>query len=340
MKVQYKKESIGNQWMFDIAKSINENLPGKAEVRNDKVIFSENIATGYVAYHKLSEDIEVAIYNHTYNVPFWMERLATEETKFYSMRLNCSPSEIAHFADGEETKIGGPTAPSVFWSASDVSSSVKIEEGEHCRGIVVYISKAYLQHMLGDATFTIQAGKLQTADDETHVISRNVYSGIGSLQQQLVEEILDMEQNPSVFEKIWLKANILKVLALFVKRLVAKDEISEQSANFSDTARILEIKKLIDDKAGTDQISLDDLAKSAAFSKTKLKTKFKEIVGKTAYQYYLDVKMEKARSILEDCTMPITELAYELGFKSTSYFSQAFKKYYGVTPTAIALRAS
>jgi AraC-like DNA-binding protein len=47
--------------------------------------------------------------------------------------------------------------------------------------------------------------------------------------------------------------------------------------------------------------------------------------------------MEKAKAILENSRVPVTDIAYELGFTSTSHFSQAFKKHYGVTPKSVAM---
>lgn len=85
----------------------------------------------------------------------------------------------------------------------------------------------------------------------------------------------------------------------------------------------------------SEHISPDNLARATAMSKTKFKSKFKEILGTTAYQYYLNVKMEKAKSLLENCSIPITEL----GFKSVSHFSQAFKKYFGLSPKSVVLAA-
>jgi len=348
MKILFKKEEIDNQWLVDMVEDMNAKLPGKIELRNNKVIFPANIATGICSYHQLSERLDLCIFNLTFNTPLWIERTATENCKYYSMHINCSPSEISHISEGKESKIGGPVTSSIFWSASDLSSSFKIEKGQTFQAIIVYMSNEFLQEALGEEMALNSPAKngnselypngattMKHLTEQKNFISRSLQTGIGKLKYELMQEIINFDKNNSISETLLVKANILKIIALFIKRVANKNNRDESSGHYCDTNRILEVKKIIDESAGNEPISLTDLAKNAAMSKTKLKTKFKEIVGTTAYQYYLDVKMEKAKSILEDSPIPISDLAYELGFKSTSHFSQAFKKHYGVSPKSI-----
>ncbi|MDI3322706.1 helix-turn-helix transcriptional regulator [Pinibacter soli] len=349
MKVMFKKDGIDNQWLVDMVQDMNAKLPGKIELRDNKVIFPENIATGICSYHQLSERLDLCIFNLTFNTPLWIERTATDDSKYYSMHINCSPSEISHISEGKESKIAGPVNSSIFWSASDLSSSFKIEKGQTFQAIIVYMTNEFLMEAFGEETAhnsSAESNSTRCQQNDTttmrhlieqkHFMSRSLQTGLGTLKYELMQEILNFDKKDSFSETLLIKANILKIIALFIKRVAKKNNRDEGSAKYCDANRILEVKKIIDENAGNEPISLTDLAKNAAMSKTKLKTKFKEIVGTTAYQYYLDVKMEKAKSILEDSPIPICDLAYELGFKSTSHFSQAFKKHYGVTPKSVA----
>lgn len=59
---------------------------------------------------------------------------------------------------------------------------------------------------------------------------------------------------------------------------------------------------------------------------------FKELTGMTPGQYMTHIKMSKAKSLLTDTQLNISEVADLLGFKSAFYFSKTFKKVTGVTP--------
>jgi AraC-like DNA-binding protein len=322
------------------------------------VVFPENIASGTCAYHQLGPDVEIAIFNLTFKVALTIERVAHTESNFYSMHINCSPSEVMHFVNKKASKIGGPLNSSLFWCASDTTSSFQLEAGAPFQAIIISMSKEYIQNFLWDNDSPSHSCVLRTPEteachlapdsnhkcdlsenssgkcciDQRYIISRSLKSSIGKLKYELVQEIINFDKNASIPEKLFLKGNILKILALFIKRIAQKKERSKNNTRLNDVAKILEIKRIIDTNADNQHLSLADLAKTVAFSKSKLKAKFKEVVGKTTYQYYLDVKMEKARSILMDNAVSITHLAFELGFKSTSHFSQSFKKHFGVSP--------
>ncbi|WP_187374256.1 helix-turn-helix transcriptional regulator [Murimonas intestini] len=63
---------------------------------------------------------------------------------------------------------------------------------------------------------------------------------------------------------------------------------------------------------------------------------FNQYTGKTFPDYMKQLRLEKARKILlEDPDRSISDIAKEVGFNSSSYFSAAFRKYYGVTPSQI-----
>jgi AraC family transcriptional regulator len=60
---------------------------------------------------------------------------------------------------------------------------------------------------------------------------------------------------------------------------------------------------------------------------------FKQAFGSTTYQYILNKKLELARSILRDHTIPITEIASICNFPDLFTFSKAFKRHFGISPS-------
>lgn len=72
-------------------------------------------------------------------------------------------------------------------------------------------------------------------------------------------------------------------------------------------------------------ISLDRLAKLAAVNKTKLITVFKELLGTTPLQYINQLRLQKAKELLINTDINISEVARVAGFRSIHYFSRIFK---------------
>lgn len=82
----------------------------------------------------------------------------------------------------------------------------------------------------------------------------------------------------------------------------------------------------------TSALSVQDLAEISGYSISRFKSKFREEVGFTPADYITVQKMNLAKKLLETTEKNITDLAYELGFSSSNYFSSVFKKITSVSP--------
>lgn len=99
-------------------------------------------------------------------------------------------------------------------------------------------------------------------------------------------------------------------------------------------ARIQKVQDYIDQNYGKN-MSVEELAEVAGFSKYHFNRIFKSITSESLLQYVNRVRMEKSLFILAhrgDYNM--TDVAYELGFTDSAVFSRAFKKHYGISPMA------
>lgn len=66
---------------------------------------------------------------------------------------------------------------------------------------------------------------------------------------------------------------------------------------------------------------------------THLSEKFKQVTGIKFVDYIARVRFEKARQLLEDVDLRISEIAFAVGFQSLSQFNRVFKKLSGKSPT-------
>ncbi|MEO6219314.1 MAG: AraC family transcriptional regulator [Ginsengibacter sp.] len=78
--------------------------------------------------------------------------------------------------------------------------------------------------------------------------------------------------------------------------------------------------------------TFSSLQQVAAMSGTTLKTKFKRMYGVTLYEYFQQMRMEKARLLLLSFKYTITDVGHQLGYVNLSNFSVAFKKEFGHLP--------
>jgi AraC family transcriptional regulator len=81
-------------------------------------------------------------------------------------------------------------------------------------------------------------------------------------------------------------------------------------------------------------ITLADLAALVPMDPYHFLKAFRQAIGITPHQYLLARRMERAQALLKDSTMPITDVAFQVGFRTPSHFTWHFRRQTGVTPTA------
>jgi AraC-like DNA-binding protein len=77
----------------------------------------------------------------------------------------------------------------------------------------------------------------------------------------------------------------------------------------------------------------EEIAASLNMSYTWFRRIFRQYTGMAPAQYITQLKIQKAKEMLSVTTMPVKEIALELGYESIDYFSTQFKKQTGQTPT-------
>lgn len=80
-------------------------------------------------------------------------------------------------------------------------------------------------------------------------------------------------------------------------------------------------------------LSPEELAVSLNVSYTWFRRMFRQYTGLAPAQYITQLKIQKAKELLSVTTMPVKEIALELGYESIDYFSTQFKKQTGTTPS-------
>ncbi|MFC9710006.1 AraC family transcriptional regulator [Paenibacillus sp. NPDC056933] len=81
-----------------------------------------------------------------------------------------------------------------------------------------------------------------------------------------------------------------------------------------------------------DPIQLEDIARAGQLSRSETCRYFKQMLKTTPIQYVIDYRIQKSVELLQLQERSITEIAYEVGFNSTSYFINQFRKTMQITP--------
>ena len=77
---------------------------------------------------------------------------------------------------------------------------------------------------------------------------------------------------------------------------------------------------------------ISELAEMIGWSPNHYSMRFRQIIGRSPLDYLIHHRLERASQLLSSNNMLISEVAYQVGFTSLSYFARCFRRAYGLTP--------
>lgn len=147
---------------------------------------------------------------------------------------------------------------------------------------------------------------------------------------------IEFEETLALAEALF-QAKSLKAMLEVYEQAIAK-MLNLLQSDVQDDSRIIQKIKSLIEKEYTKNISLNYVADSVNLTPAYVSYIFKKETGQTLVKYATDMKMMKAKKMLEEGTLKIVQVAKICGYENQSYFNRLFKNYYGVTPKQLRER--
>ncbi|MDF7814791.1 substrate-binding domain-containing protein [Hymenobacter sp. YC55] len=105
------------------------------------------------------------------------------------------------------------------------------------------------------------------------------------------------------------------------------------AATNPDQKFLADLTAIVEANLTKTDLTVEEVARSLGISRMQLYRKVKAVLGTGVTDFILSLRLTKARELLLDENLTITEVAYELGFSSPSYFSTSFRTRYQLSPS-------
>lgn len=105
-----------------------------------------------------------------------------------------------------------------------------------------------------------------------------------------------------------------------------------ENRNCAEPVEIWKARNFIHDHS-SEELSLTKVARATNTNANYLSEKFKKVTGVNFVKYVARTRYEKARILLQDADLRVSEIAFAVGFQSLSQFNRVFKKLSGKSPT-------
>ncbi|MEP5614083.1 MAG: response regulator [Cyclobacteriaceae bacterium] len=89
----------------------------------------------------------------------------------------------------------------------------------------------------------------------------------------------------------------------------------------------------IEENMSNSDLSVEKLSADLGISRIHLHRKLKALTGQSASSFIRLIRLKRAKQLLDQQGATISEVAYQVGFNSTSYFAKCFREQFGTTPT-------
>ena len=153
----------------------------------------------------------------------------------------------------------------------------------------------------------------------------------------------DYLMKPFSFEILEARVNRLieskKILRqYFTKEYLLRPGKIQPSTSLEDEF-VRKAVKIVEDNIANPNLDIELLMRELAVSRTQLFRKLKATTNYSANQFIRNIKLKRAALLLQDKSYNVTEVLYQCGFNSPSYFSLCFKEMYGCLPKDYAVKA-
>lgn len=131
--------------------------------------------------------------------------------------------------------------------------------------------------------------------------------------------------------------NRRRVQAFFSKRIFADASLPLDPAPPDmdiEDAFLQKLRNIIEGNLSDPDFEMPRLERAIGISRSQIFRKVKALTGKSPSLFIRSVRLAKARELLRDTTLTVSEVAYDTGFSSPQYFSDAFFEEFGVRPSA------
>jgi DNA-binding response regulator/sensor histidine kinase len=112
----------------------------------------------------------------------------------------------------------------------------------------------------------------------------------------------------------------------------AQQEPMEAVAQSAESLFVEKFRTIIQGNLGNSDLNVETISHEMGISRAQLYRKIKSITGISPNDIIREARMKRADRLLETTDKSVSEIAYEVGFSSPSYFTKCYREFFGRTP--------
>lgn len=314
-------------WLPEVTASL------KATVNKNSLSFDNEIGKGTIYKVDIDWGLGVRKMKAFFHQPVIFERdpVPDFDKGHYILLSNLGEQSIETTTTDQQFELGYTSEEGIYFSSPLLSSSFFIEPGKNYHIIYIIISHDRVKDFIARQPER-QHDLLQSIIDKDKPIYHVEYLD-ASLLQMLKD--IDEEMNDDRLNNLLIHSRTLEFCYQILSRIEQRNASDVVKIHPDDVVKLKEVRKQLSEGYKLGCPPIEEMAKRTGMSPTKFKKLFRQMFGQSYYQYYKNVRMYKAKELLEKRKMNVSEVGYLLGYNNLSKFSRAFKSKFKTTPGKI-----
>ena len=308
---------------FDVAAEPPPGLPNAT-----RLIGKPEFAEGHADFIPLSEDLSLAVCNFK-NLSNWHD--VAEGSDRLKLHFRLQGSAAYSLTDHDDFEVHQLTAAALLQPVGVEKKELYFAgRGEKSVTIFCRLPDFFTSASLSRSTLP---DSMQFLIDSESPDFFYVDFAMNSDLHQATNGLIAMAVEGELTE-LYVQSKTHELICLFLQFLKSSENTNATAVRLSQRdLKILHDTRSILDSEYADAPTIANLARRVGINKLKLTQGFKQIFGLTIYDYLLSVRMAKARSLLDESELSVTQIALDVGYEYSGNFSTAFKRYFGVSPS-------
>ena len=158
-----------------------------------------------------------------------------------------------------------------------------------------------------------------------HLDSRELNTALAILKEMMQEQL-----NASPAHEEAMLVDFYRLFIHIARHATLAEETSNEASFASRLRQVIHFMQTNSSR----ELTLDQLCKQAAMSKSNFRYRFRDLTGHPPIEYLIRLRLQNAAILLQDSEYRITHVAHECGFLDSNYFSRKFRSVFHTTPRA------
>lgn len=104
----------------------------------------------------------------------------------------------------------------------------------------------------------------------------------------------------------------------------------------AEDAFMQSLREIVETNLDNEKFAVPELCRAIGMSRSQLHRKIKALANRSTTHYIRSIRLQKAKELLQEGDLNVTQVAFEVGFQNRTYFSRAFSDEFGVSPKDIS----